>query len=747
MAGTIDHLTLHDREAELEGRLFTARDRLIGSAAVLAVALVVRTAAPTVFPDALVIAVAAAGAGCVRFGFALAQSFARLRAFRKMDAAGTQARLNAALRLLVDQERSHANQELSLVDWTSTMPVRLATAPEGLGDHWANIHGSTGGSGPLDLDGTVEGVSEVFTRVPSGRLVVLGPAGAGKSVAAWLFVRGAPDDRAAVVVPVANWNAERGLQRWLVDELVDRCGELGAVEPDGRTRAEKLVLAGRVLPVFDGLDELPKPARPVFLRQLNKARSVLPQLVLTSRTAEYQGCGLVVSGAAAVELQHLSLADLTEYLSRTTSPVRDGGTKWDLLIGKLRPTNSRKQPHRLTRVLESPLMAYLAWVAYSDTEAAPEELLDRKRFANSEEVKAQLLDGFVDARFEGSAPQVKRWLAFLATHLDATGSTQIAWWRLWHAVPRWVLGIALAVPYAGTFAALMLGDFFGPTTDFVRQVSPLPSLAVMVVVQYLTAWKALTSEDATPVRLSAHSRGRRLLAVTATGLGYYLLVFIADRLGLFAYLTGGLPWFAISAVVGLGSVALTLLSEPGDAAVTVTPRVLLRTDRAAAWFGWCAMMPYQRDPLARSALFLLLPVIMTYVWLGGDWMTTQRWIVALGVTGAAMLWYGLLASAWGRFTVARLYLALTDRMPLSVMGFLAEAHRRGVLHQVGGAYEFRHDLLRARLLERAPEFGVAWYPSPQPRYQASVVLRGANVGFLVVCLLETLLAYTELGLR
>ncbi|MGW0332294.1 hypothetical protein ACWD0J_10560 [Streptomyces sp. NPDC003011] len=57
----------------------------------------------------------------------------------------------------------------------------------------------------------------------------------------------------------------------------------------------------------------------------------------------------------------------------------------------------------------------------------------------------------------------------------------------------------------------------------------------------------------------------------------------------------------------------------------------------------------------------------------------------------------LALSAWGRLGAARIWLAVTGRAPWRLMGFLAEAHRRGVLRQSGAHYEFRHLRLQERL--------------------------------------------------
>jgi hypothetical protein len=55
----------------------------------------------------------------------------------------------------------------------------------------------------------------------------------------------------------------------------------------------------------------------------------------------------------------------------------------------------------------------------------------------------------------------------------------------------------------------------------------------------------------------------------------------------------------------------------------------------------------------------------------------------------------------GRFTLVRLYWWSTGRLPLRLMTFLSDAYHRGILRQVGATYQFRHELLQARLAKRA----------------------------------------------
>jgi hypothetical protein len=60
-----------------------------------------------------------------------------------------------------------------------------------------------------------------------------------------------------------------------------------------------------------------------------------------------------------------------------------------------------------------------------------------------------------------------------------------------------------------------------------------------------------------------------------------------------------------------------------------------------------------------------------------------------------------LSRAWGSFVLARIWFASRGKTPLRLMRFLADAHRRAVLRQVGAAYQFRHVRLQDNLVNRS----------------------------------------------
>ncbi|SFW78052.1 hypothetical protein [Amycolatopsis australiensis] len=59
----------------------------------------------------------------------------------------------------------------------------------------------------------------------------------------------------------------------------------------------------------------------------------------------------------------------------------------------------------------------------------------------------------------------------------------------------------------------------------------------------------------------------------------------------------------------------------------------------------------------------------------------------------------LVTRARGSYFVHHAWLAVTGRLPWRLMHFLDDAHRRGVLRQAGGVYQFRHASVQERLAE------------------------------------------------
>jgi predicted NACHT family NTPase len=150
--------------------------------------------------------------------------------------------------------------------------------------------------GPDDLAGKDGELVEVLTRVPTGRLVVLGEPGAGKTMLMVrpvldLLARRAAGGPVPFLTSIASWNpVKQGLRDWLGAQLLIDHPALG-ISPADRaepTHAAALLASGLILPVLDGLDEIPEQVRGRAIGRINDALRPGEQVVVTSRIRQYR---------------------------------------------------------------------------------------------------------------------------------------------------------------------------------------------------------------------------------------------------------------------------------------------------------------------------------------------------------------------------------------------------------------------------------------------------------------------------
>jgi hypothetical protein len=354
-------------------------------------------------------------------------------------------------------------------DWPSL--VRLAETglgwpappPDGM---WA--------AGPAGLAGSDNDLVDVLDRVPTGRLVVLGEPGAGKTIMLVRLVldlldRRNPGGPVPILVSLASWNpVEQDLRSWLVGRLaIDHPG-LAEPAPDGTgvSCGRALLEAGLIMAVLDGLDEIPDSQRGPAIARINDALLPGQRLVLAARTAPYLaavrpagGVEVRLTGATAIELRPLEAAVVARYLRDSAGgPV--GGARWDPVLA----TFTASDPPPVARALATPLMATLARMIYNPRPGEhpsvvpqPVDLLDPARFPVPEHVKHHLFDALIPAvyrehpnperRCRWTADQAERWLIFLARDLEHRqhGTTDLAWWELQDAVPRPLPGLTAGI--------------------------------------------------------------------------------------------------------------------------------------------------------------------------------------------------------------------------------------------------------------------------------------------------------------
>jgi hypothetical protein len=198
----------------------------------------------------------------------------------------------------------------------------------------------------------------VYAGIASGRVVVVGAPGAGKTGSAVLLVLDALEHREGVeasqrvrvpvLVTAYGWDPVTcPVRDWLIDRLVASYPQLFA-HRGGRAEAAALVAAGAVALVLDGLDEMDVARRPVALRALSDAPFRV--LVLTRSQEMVQATGVAyLVGAVALQLRDVTGPEAAGYLHRArTGPPPSG---WTQLLTHLRDNPDSA----LTRGLSTPL--------------------------------------------------------------------------------------------------------------------------------------------------------------------------------------------------------------------------------------------------------------------------------------------------------------------------------------------------------------------------------------------------------
>jgi hypothetical protein len=565
-------------------------------------------------------------------------------------------------------------------------------------DRWAGA--------PADLAASDGRLGATLRRVPSGRLVVLGGPGSGKTALLIRLVldllvnrRAAAREPVPVLVPLASWQpAEQDLRTWLLRRLAIDHPALAAPAPfalGGLGLGEALLTQRLLLPILDGLDEMPPEQRRHALVGINDALRTGDRLVVACRTEDYRevvdppaGMPVKLRGAAGIVLSAPGAEAVRGYLRREAGGSPAAAKRWAPVLAVLDGGSA------VGVALRSPLLVSMASTIYNprpgeDAGSLPDpaRLCDAGRFRTVEQIEDHLFGAFIPAAYRRSrvwaAGPAERYLAFLARHLrdDCGGTTDLAWWQLHRSAPRrlflllatglWIVVVGVAALIAGLHGvalatalalALGVGLMFGDAIE--RQ-----------------ARSGLGSYS--PVHGVRWSLGRLRLGLIAgilAGFGWGLPI---------GHVAGAYPGL----VVGLlfGSIALlyfgveAIEGAPANLARTADPDAVLAADRhtglliAGVWW----------------LLVLVLSILTSLP--AGAIRGGLGFGLAMGFVAAH---FGVSDSAWPVYAVTRCWLALRHHAPWRFAGFLADAHRRGVLRQSGAVYEFSHVQLQRRLAAR-----------------------------------------------
>ena len=596
--------------------------------------------------------------------------------------------------------------------------VALATSGAG----WpAPLPGTWAGS-ITDLAGMSDDIASVLASIPTGRLVVIGEPGAGKTMLLVrlvldLLARRKPGGPVPVLVSIASWNpVDQGLHQWLAGEMVVDHPALAAPAPSGiagGNLGQVLLERGLIRPVLDGLDEIPEALQSAAIAQINDAMRPGEALVLSSRKAAYQaavhspdGAAVTLRGAAVIEMRPVDAATASKYLLHDSG----GKDRWDPVL------NSLGTHSHVGQALANPLMLSLAREIYNPRPGTysghlrnPAELC-APAMTSRGLIEQHLIDAFIPAAYRSfpSAPERRqrpwsssdagRWLTFLARYLEYTiASPSFAWWQLDRAGPRIVrtvlTALAAVVGFGLTLAAMAsIAATIPARMETAFAVALLASLMVWGPARFSQVPMTGNAWSLNPARWR---RAPRKIDIPTLKRAIFPIGAILTVL-VFGF-AAELAWLVI-AVAAAG-----IYGVYGDLAEAASPQALLRRDRRSWFLLGLTGIPYS------AAIGLVLGTALGRSIRALSGVTDAPTLgasagLALGFTIGLV--YLISAVAWSRWRIIHLILAMFGFLPWRLMSFLQDAHRRGILRQAGAVYQFRHLELQHRLATRTkPIFG------------------------------------------
>jgi DNA polymerase III delta prime subunit len=299
----------------------------------------------------------------------------------------------------------------------------LSKQPEATVDPWHRVLQQPDKTAEPLPAGTL--ITQVYDSAESD-LLILGEPGSGKTTLLLELARELLDRASInenhpipVVFNLASWTARRqSIVDWLINELNDKYQV-------PRKLGQSWVNADQILPLLDGLDEVPKEHLAACVNAINTYRldHGLVPIVICSRSADYLALTTRVQIQHAVAVQPLTPQQIDDYLS-------SGGEQLEAVRVALRDDST------LHELVETPLMLSVLALAYygqsiEDLQSEP-TFAARHQYVFTTYLKRMLQRRGPEIHY--TAQQTTRWLAWLAYQMKQHSQTEFYMERM---QPTW----------------------------------------------------------------------------------------------------------------------------------------------------------------------------------------------------------------------------------------------------------------------------------------------------------------------
>lgn len=539
-------------------------------------------------------------------------------------------------------------------------------------------------------------IRRIFQYSP--HLLVLGEPGIGKTMLlleltqqladAWLED---PTQPVPVVMPLSSWAQRRApLDSWLVEQLF----RLYSVD---HKLAWQWVFSRRVLPLLDGLDEVPAKHRDACATAINDyryGRGAVYPLVITCRTEVYRSLSTPLRLRRTLEIQRLSIDDVREHLQTT-----------DSTLSGVRQAIDHDQA--LADMVTTPLFLALVSYTYRGRSAAvipvAQDTQGLRRELFHDYVMRRLRDQFpAKPDLTGQLPRhdeqrILHWLSWLARSMRQSNQTVFHPDLMQPAILSGPSSRWLIAPRFPIVIGLTTGVFFGTLTGVAidalsaagtqRPGSGITAGIIEGLVVGLTSAAQCLQRNIEPIRppqRSALALGRSLLRGARWSLLGAVLGAVAglwfgtmdgtQTLGVFSYLLVGICGWLLSGATGgatLGAIAGLALGTVSN----LHTESNVRPTRPGLGM---------RDTLRTAAAASVITTVIGTSAYGLLFGLSLGAVVALRIGGAAYLRHHLL----------RLLLVRQNAISPQLLPFLHRAHTLVLLTEIGGGYKFTHPLLQ-----------------------------------------------------